>query len=249
MDIIVFLLSLAGLIFTWRALAKKMAGRMWIVRHFIGAACGAFVMFLTIGICLSIGIIEPAKPKTAQTAELSEPQPEPKKAEFEYQNMLLSEYMEESKGDRKEIAEEFVKANNLPEASIAAFHRCLSDMSRNKSKDLTVGKVIEWCLHDYKNEPKSLAKYINYDAFEEQFNPWDASHYKLERYIKMNMNDPDSYEHDKTVYRLVVTDTERYAVISTTFRGKNGFGGIVRHTVVAKTNIDTGDIMEILEQR
>lgn len=245
MDIIVFLLSLAGLIFTWRALARKMAGSMWIVRHIAGAICGMIVMSFIVGVSQEIGIIEPAKTKPAQAAAKTEP----KEEKYEYENMLLSEYMEESKGDRIEIAEEFVKVKNLPDSANAAFHRCLSDMSRNKSKELTVGKVIEWCLHDYKNEPKSMAKYINYDAFEEQFGVWNGAHFALERFIKMNMNDPDSYEHDKTTYRIVATDTERYAVISTTFRGKNGFGGTVRNTVVAKTNIDTGDIIEILEKR
>lgn len=247
MDIVVMLAALAGYVFTWRALARKLAGKMWIVRHFAGATCGAVVMFFIVGLSLAIGIIEPAKTKPAQT--VNQPAPEKEKEKFKYENMSLAEYMEESKGDRKEIAEEFVEANNLPDTANAAFHRCLSDMSRNKSKELTVGKVIEWCLHDYKNEPASMAKYIDYDVFDEQFGVWNGTHYKLERYIKSKMNDPDSYEHDKTMHRIVVTDNERYAVISTTFRGKNGYGGMVRNTVVAKTNVDTGDIIEIVEQR
>lgn len=33
-----------------------------------------------------------------------------------------------------------------------------------------------------------------------QFSAWDGSHNNLERLIKRSMNDPDSYEHDETVY-------------------------------------------------
>jgi len=76
-----------------------------------------------------------------------------------------------------------------------------------------------------------------------QFSAWDGSHIKLTRLIKDAMNDPDSYEHDKTVY----WDMEDHLIVSTTFRGMNAFGGTVKNTVKAKVSLDGEDI-EILEQ-
>lgn len=75
----------------------------------------------------------------------------------------------------------------------------------------------------------------------EQFSAWDGSHRNLERLIKRNMNDPDSYEHDNTVY----WDKGSYLIIETTYRGKNAFGGIVLNSVKAKVAID-GQVLEIL---
>ena len=249
MDIIVMFAGLGGFIFSWRKIAQKMASRLWIIRHFAGALVGSFVFIFTVGISLAIGIIEPVEPNK-QPVVKSEKEPEVKKIKFKHENMLLSEYMEKSKSSRQKIAADYVKANRFPDAAIKLFHTCLSDMSRNKSQTHTVGKMMGWCLTDYQNDPDSmLTQYINYDDFEEQFGAWDGSHFKLESLIKNNMNDPSSYKHVKTTYRIVNSETGRYALVTTTFRGKNGFGAVVTNTVVAKTNVDTGNIIEIVEQR
>lgn len=76
-----------------------------------------------------------------------------------------------------------------------------------------------------------------------QFSAWDGSHNNLERVIKKAMNDPDSYEHDETVY----WDMGDHLVVKTTYRGKNAFGGVVRNFVKAKVSLD-GDILQILDQ-
>lgn len=78
---------------------------------------------------------------------------------------------------------------------------------------------------------------------EQQFSAWDGSHNNLERLIKKAMNDPDSYEHDETVY----WDMGDHLVVKTTYRGKNAFGGVVRNFVKAKISLD-GEILQILDQ-
>lgn len=78
---------------------------------------------------------------------------------------------------------------------------------------------------------------------ESQFSPWDGSHRNLERVIKDSMNDPDSYEHVKTVYE----DRGDYLLVKTTFRGKNAFGGVVKNSVTAKVSLD-GQVLQILSQ-
>ncbi|MGV2844216.1 hypothetical protein ACE1OG_10125 [Aeromonas hydrophila] len=76
-----------------------------------------------------------------------------------------------------------------------------------------------------------------------QFSPWDGSHRTLERAIQKSMNDPDSYEHVETTYR----DLGDSLIVSTTFRGKNGFGGVVKNTVVAQVDLD-GNILKIISE-
>lgn len=78
---------------------------------------------------------------------------------------------------------------------------------------------------------------------ESQFSPWDGSHRTLERVIKKSMNDADSYEHVETTYR----DLGDSLIVSTTFRGKNGFGGVVKNTVVAQVDLD-GNILNIISE-
>lgn len=77
---------------------------------------------------------------------------------------------------------------------------------------------------------------------ERQFSAWDGSHRGIERLIKKTMNDPDSYNHVKTVY----WDMGKHLVVKTTFRGKNAFGGVVVNWVKAKSDMD-GNIIEIME--
>lgn len=74
------------------------------------------------------------------------------------------------------------------------------------------------------------------------FSAWDGSHRSLTRIIQNRlMNDPDSYEHDETRY----IDKEDHLIVITRFRGRNAFGGMVRHTVTAKVDLD-GSVLEIL---
>ena len=56
---------------------------------------------------------------------------------------------------------------------------------------------------------------------------WEGSYIELTTYIKENMNDPDSYKHIKSHHYY--KDGKLY--ITTEFRGKNAFGGMVKETL------------------
>ncbi len=77
---------------------------------------------------------------------------------------------------------------------------------------------------------------------EKGFSSWDGSHKQLEKFIKQNMHDPDSYEHVKTTY----IDTGKALIIETTYRGKNGFGGLVINKTNAMADYD-GNVTEIIK--
>lgn len=80
------------------------------------------------------------------------------------------------------------------------------------------------------------------ERIERQFSGWDGSHRNLERLVKDSMNDPDSYEHVKTVY----WDRGDTLKVVTTFRGKNAFGGMVVNSVGAIVDLD-GNILSVEE--
>ena len=76
------------------------------------------------------------------------------------------------------------------------------------------------------------------EAIRSQFSPWDGSHYRLEKYIKDNLNDPDSYKHVET--RCI--DKGDYLVVITKYRGKNAFGAVVTEIMTAKVDLSTNNI-------
>lgn len=80
------------------------------------------------------------------------------------------------------------------------------------------------------------------EKIEKQFSGWSGAHTNLERYIKDNMNDPDSYEHVETSYK----DYNNYILVITKYRGTNKFGAKVLGSTKAKVDID-GNVLEIVE--
>ncbi len=93
-------------------------------------------------------------------------------------------------------------------------------------------------------EQKELAAKARKKQIESLFSPWDGSHRALEKLIIANLNDPDSYEHDETVY----WDQGEYLTVKTSYRARNGFGGMVRGYVKAKVSMK-GDILSIIDQK
>ncbi|MFW6277093.1 MAG: hypothetical protein ACOC1J_00380, partial [Prolixibacteraceae bacterium] len=76
----------------------------------------------------------------------------------------------------------------------------------------------------------------------EYFNPWQGDHIAVTRYVKMNMNDPGSFDHVETLY----WDNGDHLIIQTKFRGENAYGAMVLNTIKAKVNLE-GEIIEILD--
>ncbi len=65
-----------------------------------------------------------------------------------------------------------------------------------------------------------------------QFSAWDGSHIALTKLIKARLNDPSSYEHDKTAH--VLKDGQMF--IMARFRATNAFGALVLQNVTAQAS-------------
>lgn len=82
------------------------------------------------------------------------------------------------------------------------------------------------------------------NEFEERcMSSWDDSHIELVKYIKKNINDPESFEHVETSYGL----QKDYAIIVMQFRCRNAFGGLVLNSVKATVSLDDCSVLSIEE--
>ena len=73
---------------------------------------------------------------------------------------------------------------------------------------------------------------------------WDGSHRGLIDWTKENLNDPGSFEHDET--RITpVNDQGQHSVIMK-YRAKNGFGGVVRGSILAVIRQSDCALVEIV---
>jgi hypothetical protein len=81
------------------------------------------------------------------------------------------------------------------------------------------------------------------EKFEEHcMNSWDGSCIPLLVYTKNLMNDPESFEHVETRYRI----EGNYAIVVMSYRGKNAYGGTVQNYIKAKVNLNC-EVVEVLE--
>jgi len=93
----------------------------------------------------------------------------------------------------------------------------------------------------WQSEADRIGKKLNRQkVIEEQFSPWDGSHYTVSRLIQKNMNDPDSYDHVKTVYY----DKGDHLIVNTTFRGKNAFNATIVNAATATVDLD-GNVLAL----
>ncbi len=82
------------------------------------------------------------------------------------------------------------------------------------------------------------------DELAKCFREWNGAHRNLEKLVKQSMNDSNSYEHVETRY----SDNGDHLIVRTTFRGKNAFGGVVKNSVTAKTDLKC-NVVQVIEQK
>lgn len=165
---------------------------------------------------------------------------------FEHADKTLKEYRNESKENRHKIVNSYVAFKSVPASATDAFYACMSEFSFTKDETLKVGDVLGWCFSNFESEPNSLNDKINLDTFMGNFSGWDGSYRPLEKLIKASMNDDSSYKHVETVYHLIL-NKDPHAIVKTTFRGTNAYGGVVKQTVAARVDVRTGQVVSIID--
>lgn len=91
------------------------------------------------------------------------------------------------------------------------------------------------------NPSKPAAPTTREEKIRQQFSAWNGAHYGLEKVVKQGMNNPDSYQHVKTVY----SEEADGLVVTMQYRGTNSFGGVITNKAMAKTDMD-GNVVSII---
>ncbi|PLR45441.1 hypothetical protein [Chimaeribacter arupi] len=181
-----------------------------------------------------------------ESVQAAKEKTEPTPRVFEFADMSLKGYRNETKSARHKIVADYTAFKAMPDAAIDGMYACLSEYSFTKSDDLKLNEVFGWCYAEYERTPESLAKKINFDTFQENFSGWDGSYRPLERFIKDNMNDDSSYKHVSTSYRLIL-GKDPHAIVKTVFRGKNAYGGTIKDEIAARVDLQTGELVKIIK--
>lgn len=171
-----------------------------------------------------------------------------KEIPFEYKNLTLKDYKNETQKKRLEIVKNYIESKHLTTTEIPLFYNCMSQISYTKAPDLTIGDTLGWCYADFSRDNTALNNRINLDTFVGNFSGWDGSYRPLEKLIKASMNDDSSYKHSATTYRLFLNETPAYAIVNTVFKGTNSYGGVVKDNVKVKVDINSGDIIEVISE-
>lgn len=119
------------------------------------------------------------------------------------------------------------RIKNIDSSKIAEARKHLDVIKPEDTEYAEAQDMKEWASNLENAQMKSK-------QIESQFSQWDGSHKNLTNVIKESMNDPGSYEHIRTVF----LDNGDHLVVTTTFSGKNAFGGRVKNTIKAKVALN-----------
>lgn len=83
------------------------------------------------------------------------------------------------------------------------------------------------------------------DILQGDLSPWDGSLAPLVDFVKESMKDPESFEHDKTLYLQSTKDSNEF-VITMNYTGTNSFNAKVKSSVKCLYNVNTKEISNVI---
>ncbi|WP_151946955.1 hypothetical protein [Aliarcobacter butzleri] len=161
------------------------------------------------------------------------------------ENKTLREATRLSLDELKEYSNSYAKVKELNSEYYNKFYTCISERLWDKSPDLLLGKISEWCYNDTKREDYNNINYIDRASFELYFNKFDGSYTPFVEYIKSEMKNPASFEHVKTLISYRSNTENPHMFIRCIYRGTNSFGGVVEQSISAKVDDKTKNIYDI----
>ena len=161
------------------------------------------------------------------------------------ENKTLREATRLSLDELKEYSNSYAKAKEVNSEYYNKFYTCISERLWDKSPDLLLGKISEWCYNDTKREDYNNINYIDIASFMPYFNKLDGSYSPFVEFIKSEMKDAASFEHVDTIYNFVSNSEKPYMFIRCIYKGTNSFGAIVKQSISAKVDDKTKNIYDI----
>ena len=197
----------------------------------------ALAILLSVSVALLSGCLDPEEEAKEHEEALAKTLSEQTLAE--YRGTVWND-------SNSEVLKLYLKKNSIPETEFDGFRRCLIEYANTKSSTLKTTDVLGWCSREYKDIPQRYKSHVDLLPFFGQFSAWDGAFMPTEKALKKTLNDPDSYKHDESSYRLHLNPAKKgeapYAIVTTRFRAKNGFGAYMRGSVVVKFNLKTTEM-------
>ena len=162
------------------------------------------------------------------------------------ENKTLRDATNLSLDELKDFSNNYAKSKEVNPEYYNKFYTCISDHLWNKSPDLLLGKISEWCYNDTKREDYKNINYIDRASFIPLFSKWDGSYSPFIEFIKSEMKNPASFEHVKTLTSYTTNTESPYMFIRCIYRGTNSFGAVVEQSISAKVDDKTKRIYDVV---
>lgn len=172
--------------------------------------------------------------------------PKPDPADLRDKNITLKQWRSMDKEDRLSFIDSYLAQENIASSYAEGFYKCISQHSYTKNDEIKSDEALSWCRYDFLQNSSSLYKMIDFDKFISNTRVFDSSYIPITTYIKNNMNDPTSFKHLETKYRFVIDNPSPYAIITTTYQGKNYYGAVVKNSLTTKVDLISGDVIKYL---
>lgn len=139
----------------------------------------------------------------------------------------------ESLGRIKELAYENFNSENKDDIKIV-----IDKYFQRKEEELKKAAEAEKLAEA--ERAKEAEKLAEAERIKEAFSSWDGHNIILQKYIKRNIDDPESYEHVKTSY---IDLGDKKLRVFTQFRAKNRFGALVLNRAEAIVDLNTETVL------
>lgn len=161
----------------------------------------------------------------------------------------LPEIRQLSSAIRAAVYQDFYNQNENAFSSVGSEKAvaCLSEYVHDKSADFSLKDMGQWCL-DAVKQNRNFTQYVNYEKFESFFSGWDGSYRPLVKLTKAAMNNPDSFEHVSTTYRIAKRVDGAVGFVRMQYRGTNIYNAIVTNSVLVQVDPATGEIKKLVEE-
>lgn len=188
------------------------------------------VLFAVFIICM---VLTPVDENAQRIAEYQKQQRVEAKAQ-EVEQKAKAEAEKKAQEEAKKAEEERLAKLTQEQRDAEAKAKAEAEAKALKQARLVAEKKAEAVRIAEKKAKKKAEATAKQEAFNSwvnsQFSAWDGSCTALVNLVKDNMNDPASYKHGKTTYKV---DNLKGFTVYMEFRGTNAFGGVIRNNVTA----------------
>lgn len=142
--------------------------------------------------------------------------------------LAISE-LKEADGDREKAARTLLAVRQAVGGDVSRYTQAIEDLAPENLKALEAEAADR-----VKQVATAAEEAVDQERLKAHFSSWDGSHPAVVEAVKRSMHDPSSFKHVETTAK----GRDDTIIVSMTYRGTNGFGGVVTNHVVAVVDTD-----------